>query len=515
MESSFYIYLAVAFLVGVVLTTLVGSIIYLLRRRSGDVKQNAVSAFSKDESSSKPWEDIEKGLVKEDKAPTKENSKASLPDLCAALRNTLDGDRFKGDINELRELQCYLATITGDRLNGSSPKVVNAEALRAAATLLEVDRERAQIKDTSKGLTVETRTPTSSDRSGSCSSPRHEDLPGVITAPSPPPSPSMQDLTTFVATPPPSPSRKDIVPPRAAPIPLVNSGPPKEFGPTDRQLELVDPPEKHFAIDEEESHHSTLTTLQKILGKRDAQTTELHRQLRTAREHLWQHAAESRAATARLESLLSDPSRAPLEQAEMIESLRGQVKDLSSKLADAKQQAQHWSGIAKRQRAFFMQSERMSPESMLLLRKHPAGDIFLAPQPVVLEDEDGPEELMWDVGTSHCNPYAVDSWPFEPNVLAQRASARPNLNRWEEGDLEDEYEEECDDEVEEQILQSWARREARTAPSSSSRGDEDPDSPESPGKSPWSKEADGQRLQRHGTLPPLPVSPGSETSRSF
>ena len=67
-------------------------------------------------------------------------------------------------------------------------------------------------------------------------------------------------------------------------------------------------------------------------------------------------------------------------------------------------------------------------------------------------------------GSSHCNPYVIDSWPFEPNVLAARArksecfvnlsaqsggleapsrnmrlrSVPPNLNHWEEGDDEDD-----------------------------------------------------------------------------
>ena len=71
------------------------------------------------------------------------------------------------------------------------------------------------------------------------------------------------------------------------------------------------------------------------------------------------------------------------------------------------------------------------------------GEIFLAPPPVVLEDDEFQEEpmyatqtrlcrvqqveigpLRWDVGTSHCNPYCVDSWPFEPNVLAAKAQPR-------------------------------------------------------------------------------------------
>jgi len=76
------------------------------------------------------------------------------------------------------------------------------------------------------------------------------------------------------------------------------------------------------------------------------------------------------------------------------------------------------------------------------------GEIFLAPPPVVLEDDEFQEEpmygtqirlsrvrlveigpLRWDVGTSHCNPYCVDSWPFEPNVLAAKAQPRRVFQR--------------------------------------------------------------------------------------
>lgn len=62
--------------------------------------------------------------------------------------------------------------------------------------------------------------------------------------------------------------------------------------------------------------------------------------------------------------------------------------------------------------------------------------VFIAPPPVTrpYEDEDGEEEGPgWNVGASHCNPYKVDSWPFEPNVLAQRMSHQSNLEDCIEG----------------------------------------------------------------------------------
>ena len=32
----------------------------------------------------------------------------------------------------------------------------------------------------------------------------------------------------------------------------------------------------------------------------------------------------------------------------------------------------------------------------------------------------------------------MDSWPFEPNVLAAKASVQPNLNQWDESFEEDD-----------------------------------------------------------------------------
>merc|ERR1711957_261782 len=42
----------------------------------------------------------------------------------------------------------------------------------------------------------------------------------------------------------------------------------------------------------------------------------------------------------------------------------------------------------------------------------------MASRPIMLADEEEPE--TWDVGTAFANPYVCDSWPFEPNVLANR-----------------------------------------------------------------------------------------------
>jgi hypothetical protein len=204
-----------------------------------------------------------------------------------------------------------------------------------------------------------------------------------------------------------------------------------------RQRGNQDPPERGWVhIPEDRSLRASLITVQKKLQQRDLQTQELHRQLRATEQDHWNQKREASFASKRLLDLLSDPSHAPKVQAEELKGFRNRVDDLSSRLADSKQSETQWQIVAKRQRAFFMQSERVAQEGVNLFRKHPAGELFLAPPPVYLEDDidEDPRKPLWDVGNSHINPYANDSWPFEPNACAQRCAVEPNLSRWDEED---------------------------------------------------------------------------------
>eukprot|EP00933_Yihiella_yeosuensis_P062330 TRINITY_DN65285_c0_g1_i1.p1 TRINITY_DN65285_c0_g1~~TRINITY_DN65285_c0_g1_i1.p1 ORF type:complete len:498 (-),score=133.19 TRINITY_DN65285_c0_g1_i1:221-1714(-) len=483
----------VAFFAGVVIAATVFLFFYVHLRRRHHKDSATVSSKACDQKNSKAaaaWPDPEKGELT-DKVPTDE--------LCDRLRSLLEEEIAKGlhtaDVKErMARLELKLAEV-GPIRSSHKVEAVPPVGLRAVAAPLEVDTDGRGSLPKDRVSSADTRTPSSSDRSGSSTSPsNNEDLPGSVQPPSGP-----------------SPLKEGALPPELAPAALNTSedlkdddpfSPEKEFGPTDRQLGLRDPPEKHFyGYDEEEAEQISLGTLQRNLGKRDAQTTELHKQLRVARQELWLRAAEARDAKARLQALLADPSRGSAAQAEAIQTLQSEVRDLSTQLADTQFKERQWSAIAKRQRAFFMQSERMSQETTSLLRRHPAGDIFLAPPPVLLEDEEIRDEPLWDVGTSHCNPYCVDSWPFEPNVLAARASAAPNLNRWDEGEDED-YEECCDDEEdEEQLLRAWGRREGGPQPPHHAE-DEEMDGDEegsSAPASPWNE----VKPQRHGGLPPL------------
>jgi len=223
-----------------------------------------------------------------------------------------------------------------------------------------------------------------------------------------------------------------------------------ELSPSARQKRYCDPPEKGWQhIDEERSARVSLVTVQRNLYKRDSQTQELHRQLRETQKDCISQKLEATHAVKRLQDLLSDPGQAPQVQAAELRTLRVKVEDLSGRLADTKQSEIQWQIVAKRQRAFFMQSERVAQEGVNIFRKHPAGELFLAPPPVYLEDDadEDPRKPPWDIGTSHINPYVNDSWPFEPNACAQRCAVEPNLSRWDEehGDEDIAIESDSDD----------------------------------------------------------------------
>jgi len=432
--------------------------------------------------------DIEKGTAD----PAASNALSQdIAHLSDKIRTVLESEAQQGAT--MKELE--------DRVDGIlSKNAASAPAAEAVSTLRESAAPSAEDPESqghpkmpSKG-SVDTRTPSSSNRSGSSSNREvreAEELPGAVALP--------PDKLGKAPLPPPLP------PANLEPI-GDEVGPPKMFGPTDRQCAVLDPPEKCLAfVDEDESQRNSVVTLQRILSKRDAQTTELHRQLRDTRQQLWQQTAEARAATARLNACLSDASRTPHEQAETIVRLQSQVKELSGKLADSRHQEQQWASIAKRQRAYLQQSERISQEGMQILRRHPAGEVFLAPVPVY-DEEEAREEPVWDVGTgrtssggsSHCNPYVIDSWPFEPNVLAARASVPPNLNHWEEGDDEDD---DVDEDLDEDEHPHWQW-----------------DGPADPDEDTSSLEPERMKAPaacRGSTLPPLTVPVGGSSARSL
>lgn len=226
------------------------------------------------------------------------------------------------------------------------------------------------------------------------------------------------------------------------------------FGPTSRQNRLPEPPEKaNFGLEEISSLKLSIGTMQRQLNRRDSQSQELRRQIEDCQQVLQAQTEVAQVAVGRLQDLRSNPSSAPTVQDNELKKLQGEQVQMSARLETSQKSERHWAHLAKSQRTYFMQTERLQSEGYLPIKQHPAGELALAPAPITLEGDDcDMKNPPWDVGTSHMNPYVVDSWPFEPNVQAQRCAVEPNLNRLDEVDEElladdsDEEEQELDEE---------------------------------------------------------------------
>mmetsp|Transcript_13076 Transcript_13076/g.30662 ORF Transcript_13076/g.30662 Transcript_13076/m.30662 type:complete len:383 (+) Transcript_13076:82-1230(+) len=217
--------------------------------------------------------------------------------------------------------------------------------------------------------------------------------------------------------------------------------PSKAFGPTDLQTSQPDPKDEKEDIPVSETHSmkGTLESLGKSLSSRERQINALQNQLRRCQDMYEERTREADGGEQSLHQLLDDPSRLQQAHQERIQRRNGRVEELSSGLRRAKEQAKYYASLVQQQRAFFLQGERISAcGGSEALAKHPAGEIALVPRPPAMSDEK-PE--VWDVGTAIANPYIVDSWPFEPNVLANRspkeAAMQPCSEETEE-DLEEE-----------------------------------------------------------------------------
>ncbi|CAD7959298.1 unnamed protein product [Amoebophrya sp. A25] len=197
---------------------------------------------------------------------------------------------------------------------------------------------------------------------------------------------------------------------------------------------------------------ATVETLNQKLRSRDTQVTNLTQQLKASRQQLWKEVGTAARADARLKEVAEGYGDEATNRA--IKQLNEKLSEVSHKLNDERFQRQRWAGIAKQQRAFFKHQESFGGEAPHQLFhnhgnksgiRHPAGEIFY-PMPPIIDDDDGAYGDLWDVATGcGANPYNVDSWPLEPNVLAHKPSGRENGVPFGAGILE-EVEENDDDE---------------------------------------------------------------------
>jgi len=213
----------------------------------------------------------------------------------------------------------------------------------------------------------------------------------------------------------------------------------KVYGPTDQQEKLPDPPgEKDDGpVRETVTLRSTLSCLEQNLSSRSRQIGNLSKQLDHVEKEFKGKSIEAEEAIEKLEKLRHQPMQQI--HAERLQTRRKRVLQMESNLKESKEKAKVYQALAHQQRAFFLQSERVSAiGGKEVMSRHPAGEIFLVPTPASMEDDN---VQTWDVGCAIANPYICDSWPFEPNVLARRGpqeSSMPPFAEETEEDLEEE-----------------------------------------------------------------------------
>mmetsp|Transcript_96626 Transcript_96626/g.207324 ORF Transcript_96626/g.207324 Transcript_96626/m.207324 type:complete len:387 (-) Transcript_96626:97-1257(-) len=217
--------------------------------------------------------------------------------------------------------------------------------------------------------------------------------------------------------------------------------PPQTFGPSKRQRRFEDPPEKPLEpTPETPTLSATLESLDGACSSRVRQIAALKQQLAKCQKSHEEHEVETKEAARSLQQLIDSPSCLKQAHGERREHRQGRVDNFKAQLSKSKEQAEYFQTLAQQQRVYFLQSERVAVNSGPGgLSKHPAGCIWLMPEPLPMNDEEKLE--VWDVGSAVANPYVCDSWPFEPNVMASRcpkeAYMQPFVEETQE-DLDDE-----------------------------------------------------------------------------
>jgi len=192
------------------------------------------------------------------------------------------------------------------------------------------------------------------------------------------------------------------------------------FGPSKSQEQLADPPEKREdVVKETTTLRSTLQNLRQSISSREKQIDSLSAQLVDCEKLYGTSSGGADATGVCHRLLLADPDNLGQVHGERIRRRQTRIAELEAALEDARGQAKYYHSLSQQQRAFFLQSERVAVSGGTeSLNRHRAGAVFLVDQPVSLGDD---SVKAWDVGNAIANPYIVDSWPFEPNVLARRA----------------------------------------------------------------------------------------------
>lgn len=210
--------------------------------------------------------------------------------------------------------------------------------------------------------------------------------------------------------------------------------PPKKYGPSKRQRGFEEPPCKQEEPQREiVTIRSGLQAVSQSLNSRVKQLASLQRQLELTKEH---YGAECKKVDELEDTLamLKDPTKLSVVQ-EALKQLQERLASLEKQLVTSKENTEMYKKLVKQQNGFIMQAETVffQERGAERLTRCPAGELFLIPQPLALDAKAD----CFDIATQFANPYEVDSWPFEPNVLARRTSKECPMDEMAEETLEE------------------------------------------------------------------------------
>jgi len=222
--------------------------------------------------------------------------------------------------------------------------------------------------------------------------------------------------------------------------------PSRAYGPSRNQAILNrkrgEPPEEHKdPIEEYITLSDTAECLSHSLGSREKQLQQLKKQLEHCQGYyseICKEAGEVLEQRKLLEQHPNDQRVLREVQSDRLELQRERVTELGSKIQKVEESGMRCWKLVRQQKAYFKLQIALQDARPDALQKNRAGELFLPQQPPPMFEE---QATSFDVGTYIANPYVCDTWPFEPNVLAQRTSMEaplPKFREETEADLEAE-----------------------------------------------------------------------------
>lgn len=175
---------------------------------------------------------------------------------------------------------------------------------------------------------------------------------------------------------------------------------------------------------ESETLSSTMESFEGRAAGRHRQLASLRSQAKTAEAIVEEHREALAEAEARLVQLSAGTGAARRLFEARLEQRRDTVEELHQQLCARRRDACEAQELILQQRTYMRQLEQVIQYGgRAAVARHRAGHLALAERPPPVGDV--PQAS--DIGTSVANPYVVDSWPFEPNVLARRASTEASM----------------------------------------------------------------------------------------